>query len=237
MRAESSANARPICVLIAESSRMRRQLLVSAFRRRPEFRLFSCEIDAEQILAVLAENHIDVMLISGSHPGRSEAIAVIRRIHLNQPHIAQVLLLENPDRNAVVNAFRSGAQGLFWQSKHPFQLLCRCVQAVHQGQIWVSSEHLRFLIDAVTQVPALRVVNSGGARLLTPREEQVVALAADGLSNREIARELRLSEHTIKKYLFRIFEKVGVSSRVELVLYAVNQAERREAEWIPAVSQ
>ena len=237
MRAVSQAAAKPICVLIADSSRMRHQLLVSAFRRRPEFRLFSCEIDAEQILAVLAENHVDVMLINSSHSNRSEAMALIRRIHLSLPRLAQVLLMENPDRNAVVNAFRSGAQGLFWQSKHPFRLLCRCVQSVHQGQIWISSEHLRFLIDAVTQVPALRVVNSNGAHLLTPREEQVVALAADGLSNREIARELRLSEHTIKKYLFRIFEKVGVSSRVELVLYAVNHAERREAEWIPAVSQ
>jgi len=236
MRAVSQAAAKPICVLIADSSRMGHQLLVSAFRRRPEFRLFSCEIDTEQILAVLAQNHVDVMLISSSHPNRNEAVAIIRRIHFSLPRLAQVLLMENPDRNAVVNAFRSGAQGLFWQSKHPFRLLCKCVQAVHQGQIWISSEHLRFLIDAVTQVPALRVVNSNGAHLLTPREEQVVALAADGLSNREIARELRLSEHTIKKYLFRIFEKVGVSSRVELVLYAVNHAERREAEWIPAVS-
>lgn len=216
---------------------MRRQLLVSAFRRRREFRLFSCEIDAERVLVVLAENRIDVMLISSSHTNRSEALAVIRRIHLSQPRLAQVMLLDNPERNAVVNAFRCGAQGLFCQSKHPFRLLCKCVQAVHQGQIWISSEHLRFLIDEVTQVPALRVVDPHGLHLLTPREEQVVALAAEGLGNREIARELRLSEHTVKKYLFRIFEKVAVSNRVELVLYAVNHAQWRHAEWIPAVSQ
>ena len=216
---------------------MRHQLLVSAFRRRSEFRLSSCEMEAEQILAALAENHVDVVLTSSSQPNRGEAIAGIRRIHLSQPRVAQVLLLENPDRNAVVNAFRSGAQGLFWQSKHPFRLLCKCVQVVHGGQIWISSEHLRFLIDAVSQVPALRVVNSLGLQLLTPREEQVVALAADGLGNREIARELRLSEHTVKKYLFRIFEKLGVSNRVELVLYAVNHGQCREAEWLAAVSQ
>jgi len=237
MRAASQVVAKLICVLIADSSPMRRELLLSAFHRRVEFRIFSCEIDAEQILAVVAENHVDVMLVSSSHTNRSEAIAIIRRIHLSLPRAALVLLLDNPDRATVINAFRSGAQGLFWQSKHAFRLLCKCVQAVHQGQIWISSEHLRFLIDAVTQVPALRVVNSGGAHLLTPREEQVVALAADGLSNREIARELRLSEHTVKKYLFRIFEKVGVSNRVELVLYAVNHAQRREAEWLAAVSQ
>jgi DNA-binding NarL/FixJ family response regulator len=70
-------------------------------------------------------------------------------------------------------------------------------------------------------------------RLLTPREEQVVALVADGLSNREVAQELSLSEHTIKKYLFRIFDKLGISSGVELVLYALSHAATRvKLEWI-----
>ena len=60
----------------------------------------------------------------------------------------------------------------------------------------------------------------------------MVALVADGLSNREVAHELRLTEHTVKKYLFRIFDKLGISSRVELVLYVVNHGDHREAEWV-----
>jgi DNA-binding NarL/FixJ family response regulator len=66
------------------------------------------------------------------------------------------------------------------------------------------------------------VVSATGEILLTSREEQVVALVTDGLSNRNVANELGLSEHTVKKYLFRIFEKLGISSRVELVLYALH---------------
>ena len=84
----------------------------------------------------------------------------------------------------------------------------------------------------VSVVPSLRVLNSSGSQLLTPREEQVVALVAEGLSNRDVARELKLSEHTVKKYLFRIFDKLGISSRVELVLYAVNHGDPRQAEWL-----
>jgi DNA-binding CsgD family transcriptional regulator len=61
-------------------------------------------------------------------------------------------------------------------------------------------------------------------RLLTKREEDVVRLLAEGMQNREIARELNLSEHTIKNYLFHIFDKLGVSSRVELILYAVSNS-------------
>jgi DNA-binding NarL/FixJ family response regulator len=62
------------------------------------------------------------------------------------------------------------------------------------------------------------MVSALGVKLLTAREEQVVALVADGLSNRKVAKELCLSEHTIKKYLLRVFDKLGISSRVELVL-------------------
>lgn len=78
----------------------------------------------------------------------------------------------------------------------------------------------------------MRVVNAHGNTLVTPREEQVVALVAEGLSNRQIAEELGLSEHTVKKYLFRIFDKLGISTRVELVLYAVNHGGHRPAEWL-----
>ncbi|MBV8050760.1 MAG: response regulator transcription factor [Acidobacteriaceae bacterium] len=73
--------------------------------------------------------------------------------------------------------------------------------------------------------------------MLTAREEQVVALVADGMTNRDVARELGLTENTIKKYLFRIFDKVGVSSRVELVLYAVTRGTVQSAEWVPAPLQ
>ena len=228
------ATSKPICVLIADSSRMRNQMVVAAFRKHPEFRVSSCEMEMEQIGATVAESRIDVALISGHQNRPSAGMATVRRIHLSHPGIPQVLLLENPDRDSVVNAFRCGVQGLFCLSSHPFHLLRKCIQAVHQGQIWISNEHLRYLIDAVTQVPSLRMVNARGLHLLTPREEQVVALVADGLSNREVARELHLSEHTIKKYLSRIFEKIGVSSRVELVLYAVNRGDSRQAEWIPS---
>ena len=101
-----------------------------------------------------------------------------------------------------------------------------------RGQIWASAEQIDYLVDLVSQVPSLRVVNVQGTTLLTPREEQVVALVAEGLSNRDIAGELALSEHTVKKYLFRIFDKLGISSRVELVLYALSHGNSRQAEWV-----
>jgi DNA-binding NarL/FixJ family response regulator len=105
---------------------------------------------------------------------------------------------------------------------------------VHLGEIFATAEQLNYLLDSVCQVPSLRVVSANGEKLLTSREEQVVALVADGLSNRDVAGELGLSEHTVKKYLFRIFEKLGISSRVELVLYALHQGAPQQLQWVVA---
>jgi len=151
---------------------------------------------------------------------------------VTHPAINKVSLLDNYNRDLVVNAFRSGARGLFCFSEYPFRMLCKCLQSVHQGQVWANNTQFQYLLETVSQVASLRMVNPRGMRLLTPREELVVALVADGLSNREVAQELNLSEHTIKKYLFRIFDKLGISSRVELVLYAVNHGGARQAEWM-----
>jgi DNA-binding NarL/FixJ family response regulator len=178
-------------------------------------------------------NPADVVLIAGNH---LRDLSLLRWLHLSHPKVAPVMLVDNCDRDLVVGAFRAGAKGLFLFSDSPLRSLCRCISSVARGQVWINSQQMHFLLDALSQVPALRVVNVKGKPLLTAREEQVVALVADGLSNREVAVELGLSEHTIKKYMLRIFDKLGVSTRVELVLYAISNGESRSAEWLPGIA-
>jgi DNA-binding NarL/FixJ family response regulator len=79
------------------------------------------------------------------------------------------------------------------------------------------------VLNAFRAAVPLRVTAVDGKVLLTKRQEQLVGLVAEGMSNREIAHNLRLSQHTVKNYLFRIFDKLGVSSRAELIIYAFNQ--------------
>jgi DNA-binding CsgD family transcriptional regulator len=71
----------------------------------------------------------------------------------------------------------------------------------------------------------LKIRSAGGMALLTPRERDVVRLTAEGMRNQEISVKLNLSEHTVRNYLLRIFDKLGISSRVELVLYAFSGVE------------
>lgn len=230
--------AKAIAVLIADSNLMQAQLLTSALRRRNEFRVSICKGDETSILQAMAATPVHVVVFSLNHSvSAAIQMATLRRIHHSYPAVAKILLAESCQRDLVVTAFRSGARGIFSITNTHFRLLCRCIQRVAEGQVWANAEQMRFLLDLISQVPSLRVLNSSGREMLTPREEQVVALAAEGLSNREIARELDLSEHTIKKYLFRIFDKLGVSSRVELVLYAVNHGDPLHAEWLAGGNQ
>jgi len=226
-------SSKAINVLVADSHQLECQLLVRALRRRAEFRVTSCSIEPEDLLKTAISCGADVAVMNTEHPRDARYdMSIMRRFHLAQPGVAKVLLLEAYDRETVLGAFRSGAKGIFCFADYPFRLLCKCIHSVHRGQVWANSEQLQYLVEGITQVPSLRVVNVNGEKLLTPREEQVVALVADGLGNREVAVELNLSEHTIKKYLFRIFDKLGISSRVELVLYAVNHSAWCQAEWL-----
>jgi DNA-binding NarL/FixJ family response regulator len=102
------------------------------------------------------------------------------------------------------------------------RLLGRCIVAVHSGQVWASSSDLQRVLGELEKTVPFRCVNARGEVLLTRREEEIIPLVARGLTNKEISTNLRLSEHTIKNHLFRIYEKLGISSRVELILYAVS---------------
>jgi DNA-binding NarL/FixJ family response regulator len=135
------------------------------------------------------------------------------------------MLLQNSKPDGVVNAFRSGARGIFYRT-HSLKALSKCIRTVHNGQIWASNEDLEHLIRALTHTRPIHFTNPDGMPLLTAREEQVVHLVADGMKNREIAQRLKVKEHSVRNYIYRIFEKLGVSSRVELILYAFSQRER-----------
>jgi len=231
---ELFATSQPLGVLVADSNRIEAQLLTSALRRHSEFRITHCPLESASIVQAANSQPPGVVLLSmNASANAAETIAIVHHFHRSHPQVPKVLLVEAFDRELVVSAFRSGVRGIFSITDSNLRLLCKCISRVAAGQIWANTEQLNYILDLISEVPSLRVLNSQGTNLLTPREEQVVALVAEGLGNRQIAAELNLSEHTIKKYLFRIFEKLGISTRVELVLYAVNNGDPRRAEILP----
>lgn len=211
-------------VLVADANRMARELMVQALDQQPEIDTVSSVACLGEALEAAKQTDVHVALVSGRlQGGQLSGFGLVQQLRDCCPSTRAVLLLEEATPDLVVNAFRVGARGIFTH-KWGLEMLYKCVLTVHRGQVWADKGELTALLDAFYQTTALRVVDVGGTKLLSKREEEVVILVSEGLSNREIARKLGLSEHTVKNHLFRIFERLGVSSRVELVLYALNSS-------------
>ena len=220
MKVSSGAGRDLIRVLVADSNQTQSQLLSSALRRQPGLRITCCRSELSDCLQALRSAPADIVLL-GDGPCHDQLIQTLRALHANHPRLGLILLLDSYDRSLVVNAMRAGARGLFSRPSQPFRALCRCITVVFQGQYWANTEQVGYVVDALSSAPSTRVINAMGEGMLTPREEQIVNLVAEGICNREIAQQLGIKENTVKKSLLRTYDKLGVSNRVELVLYAL----------------
>jgi DNA-binding NarL/FixJ family response regulator len=166
---------------------------------------------------------VDVAVISStSKDGPLGGFTLLRQLTKSYPAVRCVMLLDQHERGLVIDAFRFGAVGVC-ERDQSYEMLCKCIYSVYRGQVWANSQQLQYLLEALSAAIPSRITDVKGKNLLTKREEEIVSLVADGLKNREIAEHLKLSEHTVKNHLFRIFERLGISSRAELILYLVGQ--------------
>lgn len=158
-----------------------------------------------------------------------EQLSLLRYVRSEYPGTRSVVLLDDTSHEVTAEVFRAGAKGIFSRSEYDAEILCRCIRCVSSGQIWANSEQLELVLDAFAEYRHPRLLNANGTQLLTRREDDVVRLVQEGMTNRQIAEELKLSEHTIRNNLFRIFDKLGVFTRVELALYAGHGSKRGPA--------
>jgi two-component system, NarL family, nitrate/nitrite response regulator NarL len=213
-----------IRLIVADQNLMNCQLLVAALRRCRRIEVVARATSSEQILAEARASQPSVALI-GAHlqDGSSTGFEVVRSLRELHPEIRAVLLLDSADRASVIDAFRAGAKGIFSRD-NSLGVLCRCIQSVHAGETWASSEQIEAVLEVFARIAPLLLPDKSRIPL-SRREREVAELVAQGLSNREISAQLRLSQHTIKNYLFQIYGKLGMSSRVDLVLH-VRSADR-----------
>lgn len=215
-------------VAICESTAIACELLRTAFVRTRTFQVVACLTHSGNVSEALAKDP-DVLLISARlADGPVAGFRALRIARELRPTIPCVVLLDESSPELIVDAFRAGARGVF-NREDSFHHLCKCLTVAKAGQIWAGTNALNVVLNALEHAAPLRLVDAKGEDLLTHREQQVVALVVDGLNNREISQQLQVSEHTVKNHLFHTFEKLGISSRVELVLYAIAQRDRRAA--------
>ncbi|HUO25042.1 MAG TPA: response regulator transcription factor [Candidatus Aquilonibacter sp.] len=219
---------------MADSSRIHTQLLSDALRRDPELEVISWSSGLDGLIAAAVDRRVDVLAISCALDGVSaHGLEVVRQLRAVRPQAKSVVLLDSRKPETVLDAFRSGARGIF-SKDGSVEMFCKCIRSVHEGQIWADNRELTMAIEALASTPVVRAVGANGMDLLSKREMEVVRCLSRGLTNREIAKQMGLSQHTVKNYLFRVFDKLGVSSRVELLFMTLSQSSSEESPEVAA---
>jgi DNA-binding NarL/FixJ family response regulator len=206
-------------------------LLRKAFySARQRFRVVAFASSTVEVLTALQQKRPHVAVISSDlQEGLLGGLRILPEIRRTHPETKVLVVMASPDKELVIDAFRLGAVGVFSRNG-PFDLLYKSIEVVARGQIWANAEELHYVLRAFAKSPKPPKLDPKVESRITVRQAAVVRLAIDGLSNREIAQQLALTEHTVKNYLFGVFDKLGVSNRVELVLASLHQEERAREE-------
>ena len=218
-----------VSIVVADSTRIHTQLLADAMNNDQGLQVVATASNSSEVLAAAVRVPIDVVVLSHSldnQPGRGTQ--VLREMRALRPQIKGVMLLDSSGPEVVLDCFRAGARGIFSKQER-LETLCKCIRCVHEGQIWARGIELDHALEALANAPRIRATNHKGIELLSAREREVIQYLAGGMTNREIAQALGLSPHTVKNYLFRIFDKLGVSSRTELLYLTMNNSQSQNS--------
>jgi DNA-binding NarL/FixJ family response regulator len=209
-------------VLIYDSSALLCDLLTTALESlRLGFEIASAN-DLESLNALLTKDANCVVIIADTAMSGS-TITLMKQLRARFSELPFILLLQEGRLDRVIDAFRIGARGIVYSSENLDQL-AKCVACVSRGEVWVRRVDLPLIFDGLSK-SNVRVTDVTGRALLSPREEEISRLVAEGMSNREVSRTLKISESTVKNSIFNIFEKLGISNRVELARYVNGASE------------
>jgi DNA-binding NarL/FixJ family response regulator len=232
-------------VLVIDATPMGAQLLATAIARDHKFTVTRSIANMQDALPAIEREDHQIALVSTNLENDSVlGLQLIRRMRQVRPEVRTIALIDFPKRELIIEVFRAGARGILSRTDAASQL-GRAINSVNKGEIWASAEQLAIVLDSLADLPTERLTDVKGNALLSKREAEIVSCVSEGLTNREIAARLKISENTVKNYLFHTFNKLGVSNRLELVLY--NRAVRygaqnavgnaSETDWLKQMSE
>lgn len=189
--------------------------LENLFHQEPDFKVLARCVNGEETLQAVRTHRPDVLILDIRMP-RMDGLAVLRGVKKEKLPTRVVLLTVALDEDDVLEAVRLGVSGVVLKEMAP-QLLVQCVRKVHAGGQWLERHSFGRALETMLRREAAGRQIAG---ILTPREIEIMRMVAGGLRNKEIAEKLFITEGTVKIHLHNVYEKLQVSGRLELTLYA-----------------
>ena len=216
-----------IRIVVADDHPIFRDGLCKLLALEEDFEVVAQAQDGRQVLDVLQQYEPDILLLDLKMPGL-DGLATLQRLQVAKNKTRVIVLTASDDKNEFVQAMKLGTSGIVLKQTAT-ELLIKSIRKVHAGEIWLDSHTTAAVIrqfvandDAPPPVPQTSAPRDRERSPLSQREREIVALVAQGFKNKEMAEKMFISEQTVKNHLHNIFDKLGVSDRLELALYAIH---------------
>ena len=216
-----------IRIVVADDHPIFRDGLCKLLALEDDFEVVAQAQDGRQVLEVLHQLEPDILLLDLKMPGL-DGLQTLQRLQVAKGKTRVIVLTASDDKNEFVQAMKLGTSGIVLKQTATDQLI-KSIRKVHAGEIWLDSHTTAAVIrqfvaneDAAPPPQPLSGAPPREREPLSQREREIVALVAQGFKNKEMAEKMFISEQTVKNHLHNIFDKLGVSDRLELALYAIH---------------
>src|SRR6185369_14413783 len=211
-----------IRIVVADDHPIFRDGLCRLLALEEDFEVVAQAQDGRQVLDVLQQHDPDILLLDLKMPGL-DGLATLQRLQAMKHRTKVIVLTASEDKNEFIQAMKFGTSGIVLKQTAT-ELLIKSIRKVYAGEIWLDSHTtaavMRQFAAAEDAPPPPTVTRERPP--LSQREREIVALVAQGFKNKEMAEKMFISEQTVKNHLHNIFDKLGVSDRLELALYAIH---------------
>ncbi len=222
---EGNSKKRVIRVLVADDHPIIREGIRKLLELEDDIQVIAEASDGRQTLELINEIQPDVVLLDLRLPGL-DGLAVLQTLQQLKPRSRTIVLTASEDKTEWLRAMKLGCAGVVVKSTPP-ELIIKSIRKVHEGEIWLDSHTtaavMRQFASPSDSANNNRPASERARPPLSNREREIVALVAQGYRNREMAEKMFISEQTVKNHLHNIFDKLGVSDRLELALYAIHK--------------
>jgi DNA-binding NarL/FixJ family response regulator len=215
---EDLEHAGGVRVILADTQAIYRVGIRKVFAVEDDIRVVAQAENFPGLLLALERYPADVVLLEGNLVGN--AVESIPEIMRRAPDAKLIVQVVETKESSIVDLYRRGVRGVVARSIPP-DLLVRCVRKIAMGETWIDNQSVSWVIEAY-RAQANQLTSPRVQPRLTPRELEIMACITQGMRNKEIAYKLSTTEQVVKNYLRKIYDKLGVSDRLELALYCLH---------------